>query len=137
MAETLRRWLIGALLLLSAGACDSETGPDPTGDYVVRGETARHERLYAGALRIAEYGPGYHLTWILDRREVYNGAALFTDNVLGAVYWPGRIPSPDLAVAIYRIDGGELSGTWLPAAKEYSEIGRETLKGVVQLDRTL
>jgi hypothetical protein len=124
-----RRWAIGALFLLFAGACDSETGPDPAGDYRVRGETPRQESLYAGALRIAENGPGYRLTWILDGGEVYSGAALYIDNVLGAVYWPGQTPNPGFAIAIYRVNGGELSGTWLTTATEDSKTGREVLRG--------
>lgn len=129
MARTsLGRWF-GALLLLFAAACDSGTAVDPAGDYQVRGETVGKERIYSGALRIKSYGPGYHLTWLLDQRELYRGTGLYRENVLGAVYWSGRIPSPDLAVVIYRIKGGTLEGTWLPADSAYKATGREVLKG--------
>ena len=127
MAGIARGWLLGALLLLFAGACDSQTGPDPEGDYLVRGEAPRQERVYSGALRIADSGPGYRLTWILDQHEVYSGAALYIDNVLGAVYWAGRDPGPDLGVVIYRIKDGDLTGTWRAAASD--KTGLETLRG--------
>jgi hypothetical protein len=127
MAGIARRWLIGALFLLFAGGCDSETGPDPAGDYLVRGEAPKKERLYSGALRIADSGPGYRLGWVLDQGEVYDGTGLYIDNVLGAVYWAGQKPGPDVGVVIYRIKDGELTGTWLPAASD--ETGRETLRG--------
>jgi hypothetical protein len=110
-------------------ACDSGASLDPSGDYQVRGETVQQEQLYSGVLRVARNGPGYHLTWLLGQHEMYHGTALYADNVLGAVYWFGPMPSPDMAVAIYRIEGGELNGTWLPAAEGPSKPGREVLTG--------
>jgi hypothetical protein len=129
MARIVRRYCAAALLLVFLGACDSKSGPDPSGDYQVKGEALNKRPIYTGRLRIESRGPGYDLIWLLGQREIYRGKALYTDNVLAAVYWAGGVPTPDLAVGVYRISGGDLTGTWIPATGSVDDSGREVLKG--------
>ena len=127
------RWFAAALLLL-ASACDSQDGGDPAGGYQIRGHAAGNARTYIGELRIAPFGPGYDLIWRLDQGDMYRGTALLADHVLGAVYWIGPRPTPDISVAVFAVKGGTLTGTWMPAIGGVPRPGREELAGPENLN---
>ena len=108
----------------SAAAAESQI----SGDYEAQGQSAQGQ-AYKGAVRIAPLGQGYGIAWRLERGDTYRGVALKVDNVLGAVYWSAQQRLQGLGIVLYRIDGGELQGLWMPARADATVIGRENLKG--------
>lgn len=144
MIKRLFKAWIAPLLLLAIAACDVSTqnssdntssGIDPAGQYQIAGNTVSKTRSYTGQLTIERRGAAYSLAWRLDAGDAYGGTAILADNVLGAVYWPGSgKPGGDLGIVVYKINGGELTGTWIPAGATADKLGRETLKGRAGLD---
>lgn len=136
---SLKRWVI-PILLIAIAACDSSgqattaTGTDPAGQYRITGQTVSKSRTYAGELEIEQSGAAYSLAWRLDAGHTYGGTAIYVDGVLGGVYWTGARPSRDLGIVVYQINGGELTGTWIPAGAKSNSLGRENLKGSPGLD---
>jgi hypothetical protein len=116
--------LILCAIAWSAAAAESQV----SGDYDAQGRSAQGQ-AYQGAVRIAPLGQGYGIAWRLAGGDTYRGVALKVDSVLGAVYWSDRQRLDGVGIVLYRIDGGELQGLWMPARADATVIGRENLKG--------
>ena len=117
-----------AALVLCALAWSASADSQISGDYDAQGKSAQGQ-AYQGAVRIAPLGQGYGIAWRLAGGDTYRGVALKVDDVLGAVYWSDRQQLQGLGIVMYRIDGGELQGLWMPARTDASIIGRENLSG--------
>lgn len=116
--------LIG-LLALGPAAAD-----ELVGKYQAHG-TYPTGKSYDGAVQIEQLGRVHVVLWKLADGQAYKGIGLRQGDVLGAAYGP---PGTRFGVAVYKIDGGKLTGLWVDSRDLKSELGKETLEGSPDLN---
>lgn len=118
----------GVLLLVSLLACKKETGASGggglAGEYEITAATNPGGRgSYQGRVSITQTGDVFQLRWTIPNAPPYSGVALQEGDLLGVGWGVGN----DYGVAVYRVEGGKLSGRFSVAGA--GKVGTETLEG--------
>lgn len=110
-------------------------GPGTTGAAAVGGtytissaSNPGGEGGYEGSVAITQSGAVYKLTWSISDGSQYKGVGLMEGDVLGV----GWGMAAEFGVAVYKVEGGKLTGRWTTAAD--SGAGTETLDGPAGLN---
>jgi hypothetical protein len=117
--------LVGAAALgLLAGHTSAQS---LEGEYHCKGSDANGGNPYSGTVTLKKDGPVYGINWELGKGGDYTGTAIL-DNVLAGAYGDGQ----PYGLAVYRINGGTLSGQWVAGGK--NNPGTEVLQGAKELE---
>jgi len=100
------------------------------GEYHCKGSDANGGNPYSGTVVLKKDGPVYGIDWELGKGGSYAGTGIFADNVLAGAYGDGK----PYGLAVYRVNGGTLSGQWLVGGK--NTLGTEVLQGAKELAGT-
>ncbi|MCA9639195.1 MAG: hypothetical protein H6718_22710 [Polyangiaceae bacterium] len=134
-------------ILLALLACKDKKEPPPattpaaapvpgtTGAAAVRGtytissaSNPGGEGGYEGSVAITQSGDVYKLTWSISDGSQYKGVGLMEGDVLGV----GWGMAAEFGVAVYKVEGGKLTGRWTSAVE--TGAGTETLEGPAGLN---
>lgn len=107
----------------------ASTAGDLTGSYEIKSSAnPGGGGAYKGKALIAKIA-GYHtIDWTIANSPPYAGVAIATGDKLGVGWGMGG----NYGVAVYKIDGGKLSGQW--TSKGLSGVGDEELEGSPSID---
>jgi hypothetical protein len=79
---------------------------------------------YKGTVAIAKNGATYKLDWAVTNAPPYHGVAIPTGDTLAVGWGEGT----EYGVAVYKVAGGTLTGTWATASSA-GAIGTEVIEG--------
>lgn len=85
---------------------------------------------YSGSVDVAAAGDHLSLAWNIANVPAYKGVGVVVDNVLGVGWGTGSA----YGVAVYKVAGGKLTGTW--ANMSQNQTGTENLDGPAGLNGT-
>jgi hypothetical protein len=115
--KSLHRHILAALAMIGATALAHAAGTGLAGDYHIHGQNP-DGRPYEGALRIAQKGGAYGVTW--DSGGTTHGVGILAGNQLVVGYGDAAC-----GVIAYRREGaGTLEGIW--AMRNSTAVGHET-----------
>lgn len=122
-----------ALLVLSACKADppapttstAATGDDLSGSYKITSATnPGGVGGYAGGVQLTRQGDHYTVDWAIANTPPYKGVAIVEGQTLGVGWGTGQ----NYGVAVYKVDGGTLTGKWATFLTQ-GKVGTEKLSG--------
>ncbi len=113
----------------AASGATATTGGDPGDAYTITSASnPGGGGSYKGKVVIAPASGYSNLSWTIPGSPSYSGVAIASGDKLGVGWGMGS----DYGVAVYKIAGGKLTGTW--TAKGLAGVGDEDLEGPATLD---
>ena len=79
---------------------------------------------YAGTVQVAPQGDHFTIDWSIANTPPYKGVGIVEGSVLGVGWGTGA----NYGVAVYKVDGGKLSGKWATFMTQ-GKVGTENLAG--------
>jgi len=103
--------------------------PDLTSKWEIGGAKKPDGKEYKGVVSIAKVDQSFTLKWDIADNPAYTGVALPVSNMIAFGYGVGET----YGVTVYKINGGELKGTWTSKSAG-GKLGAEELKGPDSLE---
>jgi|GEM_PF-3040804 len=117
---------------------EARLAADPwVGDHQIAGQNTTATTKRTGSIAITKQGDFYAITYKTGENPAWSGIGAPVTLVQGAdpELWAAVAPSGAVSLGTYAINGGNLTGTWIPVNADHDKavLGFENLAGAPQL----